>query len=135
MIRLYSNFIQCPVRDLSAPIYCFLSVNISIVGPQGPIYLHQPVKLKWVVTAQYKGEAHIITCKLRNQTLYRLQFKLEPNKAEWIKTQPGVTVDGIIIDKYLKEEDEGVYRCTHAAELGQYTYGEYNLTASGKSAQ
>ena len=93
------------------------------------------MKLKWVLAAKYKGEAHVITCKLSNQTLYHINLKLRHNKPDWSKTQHGVMAHGIIIDKYLKEDDEGVYRCEHTAEQGQNTYAEYNLTASGKSAQ
>ena len=91
--------------------------------------------LKWVLTAKYEREAHTITCELRNQTLFHMNLKVETNKPDWIKTQHGVTANGIIIDKYLQEDDEGVYHCMHSEEAGANTFTEYNLTASGKSAQ
>ena len=93
------------------------------------------MKLKWVLAAKYEREAHTIMCELWNQTLYHVFLNLRHNKPDWVKTQHGVSADGIIIDKYLQEEDEGVYRCKHTSEIGLSTNAEYNLTASGKSAQ
>ena len=131
-IRMYSNFIQ---PHLSAPICCFLSVNISIVGPQSPVYLHQHVKLKWVLSAKYKNAANTVKCELRNKTLFFLSLKVEPNRPDWVETQHGVTANGIIINKNLKEDDEGMYCCTHTDQTGHNTIAAYNLTSSGKSAQ
>ena len=131
---MYSNF-QSPVRDHSTPICCFLSVNLSIVGPQGPVYLHQRVKLKWVLSAKYEKEADTIKCEFGNQILFYFNLKEEHYKPHWIKTQHRVTADGIVIDKNLMEDDEGVYRCTIMEVSGLSTHTAYNLTASGKSAQ